>query len=230
MPRFIIDAGLKLPIFLAQKYYSSKYKPFIIRKNTSDRNVFKQIFVLRDCKLPVKINPKLIIDAGAYVGYSSIYFASKYPQAKIISIEPDKANFKILEKNTKNFKNISLVNAGIWPSNENLKLVSSRDGFWATKTKKAKSGENYDIKGTTINQILKNFNYDKIDILKIDIEGAEKELFSKNYNSWLNKINIIIIELHDRFKEGCSEALYSAIKKYNFHKIQQGEKVILIKK
>ena len=50
--------------------------------------VFKAIFIRRNYRFPVDINPKLIIDGGAYVGYSSIYFSLKYPQAKIIAVEP----------------------------------------------------------------------------------------------------------------------------------------------
>ncbi len=69
-----------------------------------------------------------------------------------------------------------------------------------------------------------------IDILKLDIEGAEAELFCANYENWLGKTNVIIIELHDRIREGCSEALYKATAHHNFQKVERQEHVILFKK
>mgnify|MGYP000361339186 CR=1 FL=1 len=57
------------------------------------------------------------------------------------------------------------------------------------------------------------------DLLKIDIEGAEKELFSENTDYWLGKVNMIIIELHDWMRKDCSKNFYSAIKKYKYKKM-----------
>jgi len=65
--------------------------------------------------------------------------------------------------------------------------------------------------------------------LKLDIEGAGKELFTSNYEEWLDKVNIMVIELHDRMKPGCSDAFYSTIKKYNFREVQKGGLIILYK-
>ena len=64
----------------------------------------------------------------------------------------------------------------------------------------------------------------------MDIEGSEKEVFSRNYKSWINKVNIIVIELHDRIKSGCTDALYSAISRDEWEEYKEGEKVILIRR
>ena len=58
------------------------------------------IFVLREFALPVKVEPKLIIDAGAYTGLSTLYYATKYPGAKIIAVEAESSNFEVLERHT----------------------------------------------------------------------------------------------------------------------------------
>lgn len=229
VPHPLIDLGLKLPIYLALKYYSNKYKPLIIREGTSDINVFKQIFVLRDYNIKLNIKPKLIIDAGAYVGYSSLYFSSMYPDAQIIAIEPEESNFKMLEKHTRDISNIKRIKAGLWYKDSLLKIVDEGLGKWGVMTKEVSKQKDYDIKGITIDTILKGSNFDEIDILKIDIEGAEKELFSKNFESWLGKVNILIIELHDRLKEGCSESFYSAMNKYQWKEIKKGENLVFIK-
>lgn len=202
-------------------YYSIKFRPLIIRKNTSDIEVFKQIFVSREYNFAININPKIIVDAGANVGYSALYFANRFPKAKIIAIEPEKENFKILKQNTLIYDNIQSIKAGLWYKKTKLKIVDNGLGEWGFKTE-----EGQDVPTITIDEILDK--YKKIDILKIDIEGAEKEIFSHNCD-WIDKVDILVIELHDRFREGCSESFYSAIKKYNFKISQRGENIILFK-
>jgi len=229
VPRRLIDFGLKLPIFLTLKYYSSKYKPLIVRENTTDIDVFKQVFVLRDYNLCLDIKPNLIIDAGAYVGYSSLYFSLKYPNAQIIAVEPEESNFKILEKNTEKIPNIKRIKAGLWPRDSFLKIVNKGLGNWGFMTEEVSKIEDFDIKGVTIDTLLKESNFKEIDILKIDVEGAEKELFSENFESWLGKVNVIIIELHEHMKRGCTDKFYSAMNKYKWKELRKGENLIFVR-
>jgi hypothetical protein len=67
---------------------------------------------------------------------------------------------------------------------------------------------------------------EKIDILKIDIEGSEKELFESDYETWLPKVTTLIIELHDRMREGSSLSFFRALTKYNFRLAVKGENLI----
>ena len=230
VPNQMINFGLKVITFFAIKAYKLKYNNLIIRKGTTDSKVFKSIFVLGEFKLPIKINPKLIIDAGAYTGLSTLYYSSKYPSAKIIAIEPETSNFRILEKNTKHLSNIRRIKAGLWDRNAFLKIKDRGTGKWGFAVEEVSEPEDLDVKAVTIEKILKKSGFDRIDILKLDIEGSEKQLFSKNYQLWLNKVNIIVIELHDRIIDGCTESLYSAINKDEWKEFKEGEKVILIRR
>jgi len=99
-----------------------KYHPFYIRKATTDVNVFRCIFVNKEFELPVKVNPKFIIDAGAYSGLSTIYFAHKYPDAKVVAIEPERSNYNTLIKNTEKLTQVSRLNAGLWSKDAFLKI------------------------------------------------------------------------------------------------------------
>ena len=65
--------------------------------------------------------------------------------------------------------------------------------------------------------------------MKIDIECAEKELFESNYENWLEKTNLIIIELHDRFRKRCSQSFYNATNHFKFRKIERKDHVVLLK-
>ena len=230
LPQEFIDFVWGIITFFVIKIYSFKYKPLIIRRGTTDSIVFRSIFMIGEFKLPVQIHPKLIIDVGAYTGLSTLYFAQEYPEAKIIAVEPEDSNFEILEKHTRNLKNVSRIKAGLWNKETYLKIIDTGTGKWGFKVEEAAENDNYDIKAVTVDKLLKDSGFTHIDILKLDIEGAEKELFSDNYQSWLDKVNIIVLELHDRFIPGCSDALYSAINPEDWEEYKSGEKLILIRK
>lgn len=226
----LIEYGVKFVAYFARKYYAHKFPPFILRNGTSDINVFISIFLLGDLNLRLKIDPKLIVDAGAYTGLSALFYASKYPRAKIITIEPERTNFEILEKNTRSINNIDRIQAGLWNRDAYLKIIDRQTGKWGFVVKEVSGSEAYDIKAITIDTILKKSGMKEIDILKIDIEGSEKELFSGDCSMWIDKVKVIVIELHDRFKEGCTAAVSAAISPDKWNKFQKGDKIIFVRK
>jgi hypothetical protein len=67
-----------------------------------------------------------------------------------------------------------------------------------------------------------------IDILKVDIEGSEKEVF-ENSSTWIDRIRVIVIELHDRYKKGCSQAVWRAATEFCY-RLQRGDTAILLRK
>ena len=72
------------------------------------------------------------------------------------------------------------------------------------------------VRSFTLKEIMDKYNSSTIDLLKVDIEGAEKELFSSNYEYWLPRTKVLIIETHDRLKQGCSKSIFAALASYNF--------------
>ena len=87
--------GLKHPVFL------SNYQ--------ADVTTLFQIFFAKEYKVPSDLSPDFIIDCGANIGFSAIYFANEFPTSKIIALEPDKQNFGFLQKNTSFYKNVSVL-------------------------------------------------------------------------------------------------------------------------
>lgn len=230
IPRPVVHMVLKLATNALLLKHRLLYGKLKIRKNTSDHYVFRDIFMFKEFKLPVTIDPKLIIDLGAYTGLSTTYFAIKYPNAKIIAVEPEDSNFELLEFHTTKNPNIQRINAGVWSSNAFLKITNKQTEKWAFSVDEVSESDEYDVKSVTIGSILENSGFDTIDILKVDIEGAEKNVFSTNYKEWIGKVNIIIIELHDRFVEGCTDTLYNAVNLKDWDEYKQGEKVVLVRK
>ena len=229
----VSDGELLEKAFEAARQFVSgemDFKTLITREGTTDVMVFRSIFVNKELDLPFEINPKFIIDAGAYTGLSTLYFSHKYPKAKIIAIEPEESNFETLKTNSNQFQNIKPINSALWSKESYLKIIDNRLGNWAFSVKEVGKNSEYDLSGITINDILNETSFNTIDILKLDIEGAEKEIFTNNHHLWLDKVQVIIIELHDRYIEGCTDAVYSAIDLDYWDEYKKGEKVIFRRK
>lgn len=204
--------------------------PIFIRPNTSDKDVFFDVFIDKQYGFPLGFVPKIIIDAGANIGLSAIYFANVYKDTKLYCIEIEQSNFKLMQRNTSMYENIFLYNAAIWYSETTFTILDNKSGHWGFSV--IEDFNEYTIgqkiKAITIEQIIESHDIDFIDILKIDVEGAEKELFSKNYELWLPKTKVIMIEFHDRMKKGCSKSVFEAINKYDFSMEIWGELLIFI--
>ncbi len=230
VPKSVIEQGWKIITKFVQVTYSIKFKPLIIRKNTTDSLVFRSIFVRGEFKLPITIKPKFIIDGGAYTGLSTLYYATKYPNSEIVAVEPESSNFSILEANAKRLHNVKRIKAGLWHNNAHLKVVDRQLGKWGFAVEEVAEEQDYDIDAITIDSLLQQSGYKYIDIIKLDIEGAEKELFENNSELWLDRVNIIVIELHDWLRDGCSQAFFSAFNLNEWNEYQEGEKVVMIRK
>ena len=192
----------------------------------SNLQIFDRVFK------EIEMQKLLIIDCGSNIGCSTNYFINSYKNAKIISIEPDDDNFSLLSKNVKN-ENAILYKRAI--SNENFcyEVKEAEDN-------RAKSiikvNQENSKKTLTINQILNeesNKNFSPF-LIKIDIEGHEKDLFSSN-TEWFDKFRIIIIEIHDWMLPGNSvskgylTSIVESMKKNNRDTIIKGENLISIK-
>jgi FkbM family methyltransferase len=203
--------------------------PVWIRPHTSDVDVFDQIFIGEAYDLPFAIPAGLILDLGANVGYASVYFAKRYPDARIVAVEPETSNFQALARNTEPYSNVIAVEAAIWPRAEQLAVDKSGPAWAFQVTAKGTAGMP-SVNGITIDDVLARWgNGTSVDLLKIDIEGAEKELFSAPCDSWLARTRIIVIELHDRTVPGCEQALERTTRNYRFLKMIKGENTILVR-
>jgi FkbM family methyltransferase len=205
--------------------------PFFLRVPSSDVPTFEQIFIKQEYDFDVKRNPKIIVDAGANIGLASIYFSNKFPDVKIIAIEPEESNLEILKRNIAPYENIILVCKALWHENTRINLVDPGLGKWGFMTQAQDSAEErhgqivYEVQGVTVDTIMKEQGIDHIDILKIDIEGAERELF-RDPSSWIEKVDSLIIELHECRKPGCNRSFYNGSNGFD-NEWLQGEKVYL---
>jgi FkbM family methyltransferase len=210
------------------KFSSKKLaQPIFMNAKNAYFTPFDQIFLSEDYAIDFPVAPKVIFDCGANIGFASVWFKTKFPEAKVFAIEPADSNFELLKKNTEKLKGVSLYKAGLWSKKTNLCIENPEADEISFIVKETSEATENTIPAVSIEQIMKENDIDCIDVLKIDIECSEKEVFASNYEYWLPRTKCIIIELHDRIQPGCSKSFFDTISKYNFGKIQtRGENTI----
>lgn len=205
----------------------------LIRGNSSDFDVFRQIFMQKEYASLLDIKEvNLVIDAGANVGYSSVYFLSHFPDCKIVAVEPDPENYAALKYNLSHYKDrVKLLNCGIWSRPAKLVIESEiyRDGReWTRQVKECGPEETGEVTAITIGDILSQSGRNRLSLLKMDIEGAEAVIFADpSHREWLTRTDAIAIELHDDTGFGDATELFSAaIRDEHFQVSQAGELTI----
>ncbi|MEZ5566423.1 MAG: FkbM family methyltransferase [Gammaproteobacteria bacterium] len=224
--KLVRNRGSNTPRPLTSKYLDH---PVCFRPRTTDLAVFQQIFVEREygC-LDDVTGPDLVIDCGANVGYSSAYFLSRFPGSELIAVEPDPGNFRLLSKNLAPYGDrVTLVESGVW--SHPARLCISETGYggggeWGVQVRECTSDAEPGFQAVDIESLLARSGRQRISILKIDIEGAEGVVFASNYRHWLDRVDCLVIELHDDSSFGnCSQIFAQAIDGQNFIVSEWGE-------
>ena len=208
---------------LAELRRSDSAHSLFIRVRTSDVRCYQQIFVAREYEYGVAREPEVIVDAGANIGLASVFFAIKHPHAKIIAIEPEASNFELLRRNCMPYSQITPVCAALWDDDVDVRLVDPGNGKWGFM---AESSENATqtcqmVRGMTMRSLMAQEQLDCIDILKVDIEGSEREVFGGRPD-WVDRIGALIIETHDWLRPGCGESVMESTRDFD-DRWQQGE-------
>jgi FkbM family methyltransferase len=199
-----------------------------LRAQTVDVRVFDQVFVQRQYEFDVSSSPGLIIDGGAHIGCASVFFALKFPQAIIYSIEPEPGNFALLQQNLGSYRNSIPLRAALWSRPAFLSITESSPDSWSFRIAELDQSRSASgVLAVTINEIVSWTGGHAIDILKLDIEGSEKEIFAVRPQQWLPHVRNLVVELHDRLVPGCEEELRKATAPYRFTKSISGECVVL---
>ena len=163
-----------------------------LRTYKGDISIFNEIFWQKSYFIPNEFlkDPAVIVDLGGHVGFTSIFFSAHYPNAKVYSVEASKQNFSVLEFNVQSFKNIVAINKAVYTDDG---FISFDESGLSYNNKIGEGGEQ--MEAVSVNSLLSSHGIEKVDLMKIDIEGSEKDILQKN-TEWLEKTNAIIIELH----------------------------------
>jgi FkbM family methyltransferase len=166
---------------------------FIRGGSASDAVALYEVFVTHEYALKTPLeSPAFIIDCGANVGMASLYFLNRYPAARVVSVEPSPANFELCRLNLEPYGDrVKLIQGAVWKSPGRLSLEAN-DQAWATRVSDDKPGT---VEAFTVPALMAH-GPGKVDLLKVDIEGSEGEVFGPDSQEWLPRVRNIAIELH----------------------------------
>lgn len=205
------------------------------RKPSSDLSVFHQVFAYREYLTVAQAygqhfstsHALNIIDGGSNIGLTAVFFSDYFQKPNIVCVEPEPHNFAALSYNldSPQYGKIDKVQGAIWSSVTRIKIVSDfRDqSDWAFRVEETTDADA--IEAFTIDHLAEKNHFKVIDILKIDIEGSEKQLFGTGSDvSFLDKTKCIAIEIHDEFD--CRQQIYDVLDQHGFSRFNHGELTI----
>ncbi len=174
---------------------------------------------------------RFIVDAGANIGDETLRFRFFHPGASIVAIEPDADNYRLLQMNVGGDANIVALQAGLWPDDVPLGVRpgDTNEGFSVAPAAAAIDSRAV-VQGVSIESILKTYQRDGIDILKLDIEGAEFDLFVNRRSEWIRKVKVFIVECPDNDRPGTAMAMFEALSSLGFNCFICGENLVLIRR
>lgn len=155
----------------------------------------------------LRFMPRSILDAGANAGFATVVLAHMFPAAMIIALEPDPANYQLLLLNTRRFGNVRQIQKGLWDKEVGLqvnrRVCNNRtpagvhlDCSWGVTVSEIADTSQADVHATSIPVLLKEHSLAAFDYAKIDIEGAERQVFATP-PEWVTRTKLVSIEVHE---------------------------------
>jgi FkbM family methyltransferase len=190
----------------------------LVRANTSDEMAYFQVFQKLDYEIDIGSSVATIIDAGANVGYASLWFAERFPQAQILAIEPDPENFALLVRNTRAYPRIRSVQAALSDTEAWVSLFDPGIGPWgirvAAEPDVTADGAGAIVKAISVPTAIELLGSDVVDLLKIDIEGSEREVLATS-SDWIDRVNAVFVEIHESWAPGAQKVYDEAVEGFD---------------
>lgn len=163
-------------------------------------SVFEDMYFKNLPTAIINLENPTVLDIGANVGFFTLYSLFKLNNPRIISFEPIKRNFAFLEKNLKTAKNehVTAVNKAVNNTKGELVLRFQPQEITTSASlfDNLSGGEEEVVLATTLEDIVSDYNLSKIDVLKMDCEGAEYNIIYNTPTQFFDKVNCIAMETH----------------------------------
>lgn len=218
-----------------------------IRLRRADLPIFWQILVMQEndfhalpqarwvqdayASILAEGNRPVIVDCGGHVGLSAVWFASRFPDAIVYSIEPDESNFTLLSQNTGAYANIVPLRGGVWSRSCHLEISNPGSGSASFRLREVFDPTPLEqanlLRAYTVGEVIRREEDHRALLVKIDVEGAEKEIF-QDPPEWLQSVVMVIIELHDWLLpgQGTSRNFLRRIAEQDFDVVLRGENLL----
>lgn len=174
--------------------------PIRLRSHTTDASVLSEVLVCSAYDDVVRVagdRVKTVLDLGANVGLTARWMGAYWPDAKVVCVEPERGNATVLRHNVATMEDAATVVeacVGAYERTVDLVTTTGEHGFAMTPS----SGGELSSAVVTMEQVLIAGAIETIDVLKCDIEGAERELFS-DCRDWIRRVEVAVVECHGGF-------------------------------
>jgi FkbM family methyltransferase len=176
----------------------------LVRTNRgADAFVHSEVFEHQYYHLLLTVPPTTVLDLGANIGLSAVYFGRLFPAAKLACVEPASDNLRILRRNLELNSVRGTVFAAavdVADGTVGIELDANDYGHRTVPPGRLKSGKHEQVAAMSVPTLRRQLGWDRIGLLKVDIEGHERILFA-NDCGWLADVDAMCIECHDGFDE-----------------------------
>lgn len=206
-----------------------RLKRTIFYRSAADRGVIAHFFypgtrILDTTACPVRV----IVDAGANIGMETVRMRHFFPQARVLAIEASAENYSVLARNAAEDNGfVETLNNGVWSGEVALRVQPgpTNEGF---SVRPVEPGEPADLQAIGMNAVLNRVG-GEIDILKMDIEGSEYEVFLHN-TEWVDHVKAFVFECPDRDHPGAAAQIFRTLAHLPLDTFISGENLVLIRK
>jgi FkbM family methyltransferase len=167
--------------------------------DVSELEVLREIFVGGEYELEGDLEPKVILDVGSNVGFSALYFHERFPSARIIAVEPEPHAYSRLRRNTERLSRLQLVNAAVSDHDGEVTLYCGSASWAASTVPRPSRTQQVSVRAVTLDALAGQLGLDRIDVLKLDIEGAEIPVLTST--SLLDRVGTIVFEYHREYAD-----------------------------
>ncbi len=187
------------------------------RLNRGDIQAIREIWLAQTYRPPFPaVSLPVVVDVGANIGFTSLYFASRYGARLVVAVEPDPDNATLLRRNlAQNGIEAVVLESAVGPDDRVARFARTTD---SNLGRVADAG--IAVEMLSMASILERIGDAEIDMLKIDIEGGEGALFDAADLSWLRRVRAMMIEFHPEVVDRA--AIVEIITGYGFDFIPVG--------
>lgn len=167
--------------------------PIFIRPGTADvTSIVNNVFREEYGRLPKGFLPRVVLDAGAYVGDTAAYYLSRFEDATVIALEPSQESYQLADRNLANYQGrVILLQRALSDFEGSVRLSGHQTGALVSES-------GLEVEATTIPALLIDRGIECIDLLKMDIEGSEVTVLRSGVGGWLRQIGMLLLETHGK--------------------------------
>jgi FkbM family methyltransferase len=174
---------------------------FSYRSGTTDLLVLEQVFLDREYHLEPVHPVEYVVDLGSNIGVTAMYWAQRYPRAKLVLVEPDPDNFKLLRKNTAAFRDrCLLLQAAVSNQRGQASFFRSSREYNHSMIRMDDCVSEIQVRALTVSDVIDAAGFPRVDLLKMDIEGGE-ELVMPTIRQWKHIPRSLIAEVHPPYDD-----------------------------